>query len=1284
MHVPTDVRCGGRWVPTSSLLDSGAEVNLIHPKLLTPRQLERLDDYVAVSSLFNAKTKTLGSIDLCIRIKDALGVVKLRCHRFIVVDIGPLDMILGFPWLESEDPIVSWKKRTFVFPMSPLSFSLCVSRKEIKRAIAESRFAMIATVLPVLDEPDGSDEDAAKEARELPPKYAAFQRVFDLEAAKSLAPINGHAHPIEIEGGAVPSHGPIYPLALPELEVLREYLDDALVKGWIRPSRSPTGAPILFVPKKGGKLRLCVDYRALNRVTKKNRAPLPLISEILDRLSKAKWYTKLDLKDAYHRLRIRPGDEWKTAFRCRYGHFEYCVMPFGLANAPATFQTFMNEVLGDLVDTICIVYLDDILVYSDTEEEHTQHVHRVLERLQQYDLFANLAKCEFDVNRVNFLGYIVDPEGIRMEPKRVEAIRSWPTPQSVKDIQVFIGFAGFYRRFIKGYSKVTAPLTDLLKGDTNKPLQLGPSELEAFSKLKLLFVRAPFLRHYDPSLPTRVETDASAFAIGAVLTQLWEGRWHPIAFLSKKLHGAELRYDTPDAELMAIVEAFRTWRAYLAYVQASVEVLTDHLNHRYLATKAKLSGRQARWMEELSAFDFTIEYREGKKNPADGLSRRPDLRDSSEVAEARRVPLASFLERFNPAPWMGARVVLAVRLLRTMSFPETVRLARGEKDSVACNATRAVRFVRDEKDSTTSRSVSLDGLARVEKDFVAGASFTRTTVPNSRGQEPWGASQRGRWGPPERIVQGDQRVFGPTASVAGVTDREPYIPWPVVRSVGAGPITAPPVLLPPLVEALRDAQQGDAFVTQEKWTQWRGSSGNAGSRWRHEAGLLRFKGRIYVPNEPGLRGEILKLFHDAPTAGHQGVSKTLKRLATSFFWQSMKKEVRRYVSTCAVCQRTKPRTHLPYGELASLPIPTEPWREISLDFIVKLPPSADITGKACDSILVIVDRLTKYSLYIPTTERLSADGLATLLLHHAFRQFGIPDGIVSDRGSLFTSKFWNALCWHLATKRRLSTAFHPQTDGQTERQNQSLEHYLRTYCCSEQDDWAGRLYLAEFVYNTSWHSATRTTPASALFGFNPRGPGDIEPSTPQPVRNPAANERAEQLRVSREAIIGLLKHAQRQYERWYNKGHKTQVFKKGDWVLLSTKHLRQRRPSRKLADKFIGPYQIVEAIGDYGLAYKLRLPSSTRLHPTFPVTSLEPYRPRDDEVPSSPTDIPWLDEPSYEVEAILSHRGPARRRFYLIKWKGYDHAENSWEPRRNIDDGPILQAYEQLIRQGNF
>jgi hypothetical protein len=256
----------------------------------------------------------------------------------------------------------------------------------------------------------------------------------------------------------------LYNLSQRELQVLREYLDAALKKGWIRASKSPSAAPILFVLKKDGGDRLCVDYRGLNKVTIKNRYPLPLISELLDRLGHAKVFTKLDLRDAYHRLRIKEGDEWKTAFKTRYGLFEYMVMPFGLANAPATFQAYIHKALGHLVDSICIVYLDDILIYSKEEKEHEHHVKMVLQKLRDYALYAKPSKCTFHTKEVEFLGFVVNTNGVTMDENRVRSIREWPVPTAHREVQVFLGFANFYRRFIWNYSALARLLNRLLAG----------------------------------------------------------------------------------------------------------------------------------------------------------------------------------------------------------------------------------------------------------------------------------------------------------------------------------------------------------------------------------------------------------------------------------------------------------------------------------------------------------------------------------------------------------------------------------------------------------------------------------------------------------------------------------------------------------------------------------------------------------------------------------------------------------------------------------------------------
>jgi hypothetical protein len=351
---------------------------------------------------------------------------------------------------------------------------------------------------------------------DLPEELRGYEDVFEKDPLVMQQRVAGVAHAIDLKDGAEPPFQPLRNLSTKELGALREYLESALHNKWIRRSESAAGAPILFVPKKDGTLRLCVDYRGLNDITIKNRCLLPLISETLDQLSGSKVFTALDLKDAYHRIPIKKGDEWKTAFRTRYGHFEYLVMPFGLTNAPATFQAYINKALAGLLDEFCVVYLDDILIYSNTREEHARHVRVVLDRLRKHALFASRKKCKFFTDSVEFLGFIVSSAGVSMDPRRVDTIEDWPEPKTFKHVQQFLGFANFYRRFIQSYSKITKPLTELLKGSKNGKksgvMDWGDEEAQAFRTLRDAFTQAPVLAHYNPSRRTRLETDASGSA----------------------------------------------------------------------------------------------------------------------------------------------------------------------------------------------------------------------------------------------------------------------------------------------------------------------------------------------------------------------------------------------------------------------------------------------------------------------------------------------------------------------------------------------------------------------------------------------------------------------------------------------------------------------------------------------------------------------------------------------------------------------------------------------------
>ena len=300
-----------------------------------------------------------------------------------------------------------------------------------------------------------------------------------------------------------------------ETEELRRYLEDNLSKGFIRASRSQAASPVLFVKKPGGGLRFCVDYRGLNAITVKNRYPLPLISETLDRLSRAKVFTKLDIISAFNRLRIREGDEELIAFRTRFRLFEYLVIPFSLYNRLASFQHYINDTLREYLDDFCTAYLDDILIYSEIEAEHEIHVKRILQKLREAGLQADITKCEFHVTQVPYLGMIITTEGIKMDPAKVDAITNWPELVNVKDVQSFLGFANFYRRFIYGYSKLAAPLTRLTRKDV--PFVWDKECQTAFDTLKEAFTSDIILRHYNLDRKIIVETDTSDFISRGIL-----------------------------------------------------------------------------------------------------------------------------------------------------------------------------------------------------------------------------------------------------------------------------------------------------------------------------------------------------------------------------------------------------------------------------------------------------------------------------------------------------------------------------------------------------------------------------------------------------------------------------------------------------------------------------------------------------------------------------------------------------------------------------------------------
>ncbi|KAI2666981.1 Transposon Tf2-6 polyprotein [Labeo rohita] len=550
------------FFPVKALVDSGAADNFISSRCLEALQIPKRKSTITYRiTTIQGKALDARPINSCTYpLTLQIGCLHQESISFLILPEATVDILLGRPWLEEHNPHIRWSTGE-ILKWSNHCHHHCLSSPPQRK--------MISCYSTTIESPEVQVEIL------IPPEYAEFQDVFSKIAATQLPPHRRWDCAIDLVPHATLPKGKVYPLSLPERRAMEEYVAEALAEGFIQPSTSPAASSFFFVAKKDGGLRPCIDYKALNEQTVKFAYPLPLVPSTLEELRHAKIFSKLDLRSAYNLIRIRSGDEWKTAFVTPSGHYEYRVMPYGLANLPSVFQNFMNEVFRDMLHQFVVVYIDDILIYSNDLSSHISHVKQ---------------------DRVQFLGYYISPEGVEMDPRKVAAVQDWPTPTMVKELQRFLGIANFYRRFIKGYSQINSVLTSLLKG-AKKTITWTSAAQTAFTQLKSAFCTAPVLKHPDPNSPFIVEVDAATTGVGATLSQ-WHGDppiLHPCAYFSKKLSSAEQNYDVGNRELLAIKLALEEWCHWLEGAQFPFTVITDHKNLQYLQGAKRVNPRQARW-----------------------------------------------------------------------------------------------------------------------------------------------------------------------------------------------------------------------------------------------------------------------------------------------------------------------------------------------------------------------------------------------------------------------------------------------------------------------------------------------------------------------------------------------------------------------------------------------------------------------------------------------------------------------------------------------------------------
>ena len=684
-------------------------------------------------------------------------------------------------------------------------------------------------------------------------------------------------------------------------------------------------------------MRLCIDYRELNKLTIKNKYPLPKIDDLFDQLKGATCFSKIDLHSGYHRLKIKPEDILKTAFRTWYGHYEFLVMAFGLTNAPSAFMDLMNRIFKKYLDKFVIVFIDDIFIYSKSKEEHAEHLKFILEILRQEKLYAKFSKCEFWLREVQFLGHVVSSEGIKVDSAKIEAVVHWERPKTPTEVRSFMGLAGYYRRFVKDFAKLAMPLTRLTR--KNEKFEWTEKCEASFQELKQRLITAPVLVLPDDQGNFVIYSDASHKGLGCVLMQ----NDKVIAYASRQLKPHEQRYPTHDLELAAIVFALKIWRHYL--YGEKCEIYTDHKSLKYIFTQKELNMRQRRWLELIKDYDCTINYHPGKANVvADALSRK---------------------ERLN-------MVTSSEELIKEF---EKLEIEVCYTDSV------------------------------------------------------------------------DARIYTLTFQ-------------------------------PELLEKIRRCQEEVMKQDADNLT------GEELSTHKDDKGILRFSSRIWIPNVTELKRDILQEAHSGRYSIHPGSTKMYRDLKENFWWPDMKKDIAEWVSKCFTCQKVKAEHQRPSGLLQPLEIPEWKWEHLAMDFVVGLPK----TKSNHDAIWVIIDRLTRSAHFLPINEKFSLEKLVQLYLKEIVVRHGIPVSIVSDRDPHFNSRFWRQFQECLGTKLNMSTAYHPQTDGQSERTIQTIEDMLRVCAIDFKGSWDEHLPLVEFSYNNSYHGSIGMPPYEALYGRKCRSP----------------------------------------------------------------------------------------------------------------------------------------------------------------------------------------------------
>ncbi len=918
---------------------------------------------------------------------------------------------------------------------------------------------------------------------------------------------------------------PIHPR---DFEAVKKHLRTLVDAGIIRESESSFASPIVVVRKKNGDVRLCVDYRKLNVQTIRDAYALPNLEESFSALAGSQWFSVMDLKSGYYQVEMEEEDKPKTAFTCPLGFWEFNRMPQGITNAPSTFQRLMERCMGDIHLKEVLVFLDDLIVYSDSLEEHESRLISVLGRLREYGLKLSLDKCKFFQTEVRYLGHIVSREGVKTDPEKIRALKTWPRPQNLKELKSFLGFSGYYRRFIKDYSKIVKPLTNLTAGyppqrkgskvatkgqylNTKEPFAERWSREchEAFKTIIDKLTSAPILGFADSELPYTLHTDASTTGLGAALYQEQDGQTRVIAYASRGLSRSESRYPAHKLEFLAlkwaIVDKFHD---YLYGSQFTV--VTDNNPLTYLLTTAKLDAASYRWLAALSTFTFNIKYRAGKHNmDADGLSRRPqDVLEDDGVSESESQQIQQFT----------SHLLTSSRPLREIARETVEATCHKHYINQNCEQNSYLGYV----ESLTMQSSAVPASFE-EQDIECGVSLL------------------------QKYSQVDLKKL----------QRE-------------DPIISQVIELLQSEERLHTSLKGnspDLQLMLREWDRFR-LKNELLYRTRMSDGLTIFQ--LVLPEV--VRPLVLQKLHD--DMGHLGIERTLDLVRSRFYWPRMSLEVERKIKTCERCVRrkTQPNKAAPLVNICT----TRPMELVCMDFL-----SLEPDSRNTKDILVITDHFTKYAVAIPTKDQ-KAVTVAKCLWDQFLTHYGFPERLHSDQGRDFESHVIKELCTLTNIRKVRTSPYHPRGNP-VERFNRTLLSMLGTLQDKDKTHWRDYVKPLTHAYNCTKNDVTGFSPYELMFGRQPRLPVDIAFGLPVKDGNtPSHSQYVKNLKARLEhsykiAIQNARKVAEKNKKR-FDKVIRESTLEIGDRVLVRNLRLRNKH---KLADRWESTiYIVTRRMGD--------------------------------------------------------------------------------------------------------